>query len=163
MIYMLIMVVLGSGNSGVGQPIRVSQYHSIEACQASAADAKSIGFDRETLGFVCVRVFGDDSAGEKRTVRLQAPPREALPSIRAGTADATGREDSGEPHDVDTTAAARQASNTVANPTIKTTATSRSPSAPNRRIRQVGHAAGEKCVRHHSGRHSGERRCKTIG
>jgi hypothetical protein len=71
MVYMLIMVVLGGGSDlGIVQPMRVANFRSLAACQTAAADAKSTGFDRETLGFVCVRIFGDDPASEKGTASV---------------------------------------------------------------------------------------------
>ena len=68
MIYMLIMVVLGGGNLGTTQPMRVGLYRSLATCQSAAADAKSTGFDSGTLGFVCVRVFGESqqAANERK-------------------------------------------------------------------------------------------------
>lgn len=72
MIYMLIMVVLGGGNLGTTQPMRVGLYRSLATCQAAAADAKSTGFDSGTLGFVCVRVYGEaEQASEKKNVGLR--------------------------------------------------------------------------------------------
>jgi hypothetical protein len=148
MIYMLIMVVLGGSNLGTGQPMRVAHYHSLAACEAAAADAKSTGFDRGTVGFVCVRVFGDDPASEKRTVSLQAPIPETLPGIHADAKAAAGREGSSKPHDVDTAAAARQAPNTIANLTMKPTATLRPPSSS---IHQFRHKSKWRATARNSG------------
>jgi hypothetical protein len=58
-VYALILVVLGSGNVGNTQPFRVAHYHSLESCQAAAHEAATTGLDNRSLGFVCVRVYGD--------------------------------------------------------------------------------------------------------
>jgi hypothetical protein len=55
MAYLLILVVLGSGNPAINQPIRIGSFDSLESCQAGANEAKAIGLDRGIFGFICVR------------------------------------------------------------------------------------------------------------
>ena len=52
---LLILVVLGGGNPGINQPVRLGSFHSLETCEASANEAKAIGLDRGIFGFICVR------------------------------------------------------------------------------------------------------------
>jgi len=75
MIYVLIMVVLGGGNLGATQPMRVGLYRSLATCQSAATDAKSTGFDNGTVGFVCVRVVGE--AQQTITERKNADTRQS--------------------------------------------------------------------------------------
>jgi hypothetical protein len=56
MVYLLIFVLLGGGNAGTNQPMRVGNFRSLESCQAAANDAKGIGLDGSSFGFVCVRL-----------------------------------------------------------------------------------------------------------
>jgi hypothetical protein len=58
MVYLLVLVILAGGNAGINQPLRVAHYRSLESCQAAADEAKGIGLDRGSFGFVCVRAFG---------------------------------------------------------------------------------------------------------
>jgi hypothetical protein len=63
MVYLLVLVVLGGGNAaGTNQSLRVGHYRSLESCQAAANEAKGVGLDRGSFGFVCVRAFGPDVA-----------------------------------------------------------------------------------------------------
>ena len=55
MVYLLVMVVLGGGNGPINQPLRIGSFHTLESCEAGANEAKAIGLDRGTFGFVCVR------------------------------------------------------------------------------------------------------------
>lgn len=55
MVYILVMVILGSGNPAINQPLRIGDFHSLESCLAGANEAKAIGLDRGSFGFVCVR------------------------------------------------------------------------------------------------------------
>jgi hypothetical protein len=57
MVYLLVVVILGGGNAG-NQSLRVGHYRSLESCEAAANEAKGIGLDRGSFGFVCVRAFG---------------------------------------------------------------------------------------------------------
>jgi hypothetical protein len=58
MVYLLVLVILGGSNAGINQSLRVAHYRSLESCQAAADEAKGIGLDRGSFGFVCVRAFG---------------------------------------------------------------------------------------------------------
>jgi hypothetical protein len=63
MVYLLVLVVLvGGGNAGINQSLRVGHYRSLESCQVAADEAKGVGLDRGSFGFVCVRAFGPDVA-----------------------------------------------------------------------------------------------------
>src|SRR5712671_89847 len=57
MIYLLVLVILGGGNAG-NHSLRVGNYRSLGSCQAAADEAKGIGLDKGSFGFVCVRAFG---------------------------------------------------------------------------------------------------------
>jgi len=57
MIFLLVLVILGGGNAG-NHSLRVGNYRSLESCQAAANEAKGIGLDKGSFGFVCVRAFG---------------------------------------------------------------------------------------------------------
>jgi hypothetical protein len=57
MVYLLVLVILGGGNAG-NQSLRVGHYRSLENCQAAANEAKGVGLDTGSFGFVCVRAFG---------------------------------------------------------------------------------------------------------
>ena len=71
MIFLLVLVILGGGNAG-NQSLRVGHYRSLESCQAAADEAKGIGLDRGSFGFVCVRAFGDR---QPEVAFREAPPR----------------------------------------------------------------------------------------
>jgi hypothetical protein len=62
MVYLLILVILGGGNAGINQSLRVGHYRSLESCQAAADEAKGVGLDKGSFGFVCVRAFSSDIA-----------------------------------------------------------------------------------------------------
>jgi hypothetical protein len=63
MVYLLVLVVLGGGgNAGINQSLRVGHYRSLDSCQAAADEAKGVGLDKGSFGFVCVRAFGRDIA-----------------------------------------------------------------------------------------------------
>jgi hypothetical protein len=68
MVYLLVMVVLGSGNPAINQPLRIGSFHSLENCLAGAHEAKPIGLDPAGYGFVCVRAT-DVRAGELPVTR----------------------------------------------------------------------------------------------
>jgi hypothetical protein len=57
MFYVLVLVVLGS-NVGSTQPLPIGHYRSLETCQAAANEAKGIGLDKGSFGFVCARSLG---------------------------------------------------------------------------------------------------------
>jgi len=57
MVYLLVLVIIGSGTAG-SQSLRVGHYRSLESCEAAANEAKGIGLERASFGFVCVRNFG---------------------------------------------------------------------------------------------------------
>jgi hypothetical protein len=67
-VYTLILVVLGG--AGAAQPLRVAQYQSLTSCETAANEAKRIGFDNGSLGFVCVRINGEPKV-EPRQARLK--------------------------------------------------------------------------------------------
>jgi hypothetical protein len=52
---LLVLVVLGGGNVVINQPLRIGSFHSLETCEAGANEAKAIGLERGSFGFVCVR------------------------------------------------------------------------------------------------------------
>jgi len=54
MVYLLVLVIVGGANAG-NQSLRVGHFRSLESCEAAANEAKGIGLDRGTFGFVCVR------------------------------------------------------------------------------------------------------------
>ena len=54
MVYLLVLVILSGGNAG-NQSLRVGHYRSLESCEAAANEAKGVGLDRGSFGFVCVR------------------------------------------------------------------------------------------------------------
>jgi hypothetical protein len=56
MVYVLVMVILGSGDAAsINEPIRIGTFHSLENCLAGANEAKTVGLDKVSYGFVCVR------------------------------------------------------------------------------------------------------------
>ena len=55
MAYLLVLVVLSGGNVVINQPLRIGSFHSLETCEAGANEAKAIGLERGSFGFVCVR------------------------------------------------------------------------------------------------------------
>ena len=57
MVYLLVLIILAGGNAG-NQSLRVGHYRSLESCEAAAKEAKGIGLDRGSFGFVCVRSHG---------------------------------------------------------------------------------------------------------
>jgi hypothetical protein len=65
MVYMLVLVILGGANAG-NQSLRVGHYRSLESCEAAAKEAKGIGLDKGTFGFVCVRSFGPSNVASER-------------------------------------------------------------------------------------------------
>jgi hypothetical protein len=65
MVYMLVLVILGCANAG-NQSLRVGHYRSLESCDAAAKEAKGIGLDKGTFGFVCARSFGPSNVASKR-------------------------------------------------------------------------------------------------
>ena len=65
MVYLLVLVILGGGNAS-NQSLRVGHYRSLESCEAAANEAKGIGVDRGSFGFVCVRAFGPSDVASAR-------------------------------------------------------------------------------------------------
>jgi hypothetical protein len=65
MIYVLVLVVLG-GTSVGHQSLRVGHYRSLASCEAAANEAKGIGLEKGTFGFVCVRSFGPSNSTSER-------------------------------------------------------------------------------------------------
>jgi hypothetical protein len=65
MVYVLVLVILGGANAG-NQSLRVGHYRSLASCEAAANEAKGIGLDRWTFGFVCVRSFGPSDVASAR-------------------------------------------------------------------------------------------------
>ena len=57
MAYLLILVVISSANGG-NQSLRVGQFRTLESCEFAANEAKGIGIDKGSFGFVCVRAVG---------------------------------------------------------------------------------------------------------
>jgi hypothetical protein len=57
MVYVLVLVILGSANAG-NHSLLVGRYRSLATCEAAANEAKGIGLEKGTFGFVCVRSFG---------------------------------------------------------------------------------------------------------
>jgi hypothetical protein len=55
MVSLLVLVVLGGGSPAINQPLRIGSFHTLESCQAGADEAKAIGLDRGSFGFICVR------------------------------------------------------------------------------------------------------------
>jgi hypothetical protein len=78
MVYVLILVVLGAGNAGLNQPLRVAHFRSLESCQAAADEAKGIGLERGSFGFVCVRAFGNTQRTLLRKEAGQAGERDLV-------------------------------------------------------------------------------------
>ena len=65
MVYMLVLVILGGANAG-NQSLRVGHYRSLASCEAAANEAKGIGLEKGTFGFVCVRSFGPSNVASAR-------------------------------------------------------------------------------------------------
>jgi hypothetical protein len=65
MIYVLVLVILGGANAGK-QSLRVGHYRSLASCEAAANEAKGIGLEKGTFGFVCVRSFGPSKVASER-------------------------------------------------------------------------------------------------
>jgi len=57
MVYVLVLVILGSANAG-NHSLLVGRYRSLATCEAAANEAKGVGLEKGTFGFVCVRSFG---------------------------------------------------------------------------------------------------------
>jgi hypothetical protein len=57
MAYLLVLVVIGGANAG-NQSMRVGQFRTLENCEFAANEAKGIGIDKGSFGFVCVRAVG---------------------------------------------------------------------------------------------------------
>jgi hypothetical protein len=65
MVYMLVLVILGSANVG-NHSLRVGHYRSLASCEAAANEAKGIGLEKGSFGFVCVRSFGPSNVASAR-------------------------------------------------------------------------------------------------
>jgi len=57
MVYLLVLAIVSAGDAG-NQLLRVGHYRTLESCEAAANEAKAIGLDRGSFGFVCVRSIG---------------------------------------------------------------------------------------------------------
>jgi hypothetical protein len=57
MAYLLVLVVISGANAG-NQSMRVGQFRTLESCEFAAIEAKGIGIDKGSFGFVCVRAVG---------------------------------------------------------------------------------------------------------
>jgi len=57
MAYLLVLVVISGANAG-SQSMRVGQFRTLESCEFAANEAKGIGIDKGSFGFVCVRAVG---------------------------------------------------------------------------------------------------------
>lgn len=57
MAYLLVLVIISGGNAG-NQSLRVGQFRTLESCEVAANEAKGIGIDKGSFGFVCVRALG---------------------------------------------------------------------------------------------------------
>src|SRR5215467_4084395 len=57
MTFLLVLVVIGGANAG-NQSLRVGQFRTLESCEFAANEAKGIGIDKGSFGFVCVRAVG---------------------------------------------------------------------------------------------------------
>jgi hypothetical protein len=65
MIYVLVLVILGGTNAG-SQSLQVGRYRSLASCEAAANEAKGVGLEKGTFGFVCVRSFGPSNVASAR-------------------------------------------------------------------------------------------------
>jgi hypothetical protein len=65
MIYVLVLVIVGGANAG-GQSLQVGRYRSLASCEAAANEAKGVGLEKGTFGFVCVRSFGPSDVASAR-------------------------------------------------------------------------------------------------
>ena len=64
MVYVLVLVILGGANGT--QSLRVGHYRSLASCEAAANEAKGVGLEKGTFGFVCVRSFGPSNVASAR-------------------------------------------------------------------------------------------------
>jgi len=57
MAFLLVLVIVSGANAG-NHSLRVGQFRTLESCEFAANEAKAIGIDKGSFGFVCVRAVG---------------------------------------------------------------------------------------------------------